>query len=344
MSSCGTPSVTTWARGGPGTTAELADLLERARRHPGFVAKSALAVVADVLGPSDGVGGPGDDGAAVGFGAGSVVVGGEALYPPFVEADPFGAGVAAVVANINDLAAMGAHPIGVIDTIAAPELHARQFLEGLRHAASLYGVAVLGGHLTVWEGPASASAFGVGVARELLSSRRAEPGQSLLLATCIEGVLRTDFPFFSSVKVRDRELASDIAVLSSLAERSACLAAKDVSMAGVLGSLAMLLEPTRTGVCIDLAGIPRPAGVSISEWLTVFPTYSFFLCTRPDRVEECRRAFDERGLACSLVGELDASGEVRARLDDREGLFLDLRHEAATGLAWGVADAPRSAH
>ena len=52
--------------------------------------------------------GPGDDGAVVEIlGGRSVVVCGEAIHPPFVAADPHGAGMAAVLANVNDLAAMG---------------------------------------------------------------------------------------------------------------------------------------------------------------------------------------------------------------------------------------------
>ena len=39
-----------------------------------------------------------------------VIACGEALLPTFVAADPYGAGVAAVLANVNDLAAMGLLP------------------------------------------------------------------------------------------------------------------------------------------------------------------------------------------------------------------------------------------
>ena len=42
-----------------------------------------------------------------------VIACGEALLPAFVAADPYGAGVAAVLANVNDLAAMGATPVAI---------------------------------------------------------------------------------------------------------------------------------------------------------------------------------------------------------------------------------------
>src|SRR5215207_8095517 len=126
------------------------------------------------------------------------MAGGEALWPPFVAADPFGAGVAAVLANVNDLAAMGARPTAILDTIVADGDVARAVLEGIAHAARLYDVRVAGGHLTVRDGLPAVAAFGIGEASAVLSARRVEPGLVLLLACCLDGAMRADFPFFAS--------------------------------------------------------------------------------------------------------------------------------------------------
>jgi selenophosphate synthetase-related protein len=107
---------------------ELADFL---RSHPALRAKGEIKLVSEVLDAGSWVHGPGDDGAVVDLGAGAppgwgadhVIACGEALLPAFVAADPYGAGVAAVLANVNDLAAMGAAPLAIVDTIVgSPEL------------------------------------------------------------------------------------------------------------------------------------------------------------------------------------------------------------------------------
>ena len=41
-----------------------------------------------------------------------------------------------------------------------------------------------------------------------------------------------------------------------MASSGACVAAKDISMAGLVGSLAMLLEWSRLGVTVDLEQLP----------------------------------------------------------------------------------------
>jgi uncharacterized protein len=324
-----------------GVTGELAEVIRGFRSHPGLLGKARIAMVTDVLGPTDWDRGPGDDAAALPRDGSHALVAGEAMWPPFVERDPFGAGIAAMVANVNDIAAMGGRPEALVDTIVADEASARLVLEGLRFAAELYRVPVVGGHLTIRPGPPALSAFILGTARRPLRALEAAPGQALLFCACLDGRMREDFPFFSSIRERGQAVADDVRLFADLAEAGHCRAAKDVSMAGVLGSLAMLLEPTRCGVLVDLDGLPRPPGVSLAAWAVAFPSFGFLLCAPPSRVQACRDAFTARGLACEQVGLLDASGAVRARLGGREGLLIDLRRQPVTGLLGSPGQAAR---
>jgi hypothetical protein len=313
----------------------LGELVSVVRSHPGVGNKAPIALVSDVLGPSDSFFGPGDDGAVVQDGDATMVVGGEALWPPFVQADPFGAGVAAVLANVNDLVAMGARPLAIVDTIVGPEELARQALEGMRYASGLYQVPIVGGHLTVQPGPPSITAFGLGRAAgedRVLSVAYAAPGQSLIVACCTEGSMRGDFNFFRSFDERGDRLGGDIRVLPRLAADRACVAAKDISMAGLVGSLAMLLEFRRLGVTVDLAGVPRPRDVPMGAWLTTFPCFGFLLCSPPGREPACLARFHERGLEAAVVGTLDHSGLIRLRDGDETATVFDLGAESVTGL------------
>src|SRR5437879_8206544 len=155
--------------------------------HPGLAAKAALRMIPDILGPTDWVGGPGDDTAAIASDGGFLLAAGEGMFPPFVAADPYGAGVAAVVANVNDVAAMGGRAVALANTVIGPEAVLSQALRGMAFACDLYGVPMVGGHLSVWDGPASVSAFVVGKASRLLSSSHATPGQGIPAPFCRPG-------------------------------------------------------------------------------------------------------------------------------------------------------------
>lgn len=316
--------------------ADVSALATTLRDNPALRAKSEIALVGEVLGGSDWVRGPGDDGAVVPLGPAGAAVDaiacGEALLPDFVARDPFGAGLAAVVTNVNDLAAMGARPRGIVNTIVGERRVAGEILRGLRRGSEIYRVPLVGGHLTIRAGQPALSAFGLGWTSRPLASAHAAPGQRLIVACCVQGTMRPDFPFFASFDQRGDELADDIAVLAEIAASGACVAAKDVSMAGLVGSLAMMLEPRRLGVSVDLAAIPRPAGVPFAAWLTCFPAFAFLLCAPADRAEECIRAFTGRGLAARAVGELDETGVVRIRRATQTADVIDVRTHTVIGL------------
>src|SRR6516165_6220527 len=312
---------------------DIDELVEAVRAHPGVRGKAAIGLVRGGFGDSDWRAGPGDDGAVVMHEGTALVVGGEAILPAFVAADPHGAGVAAVTTNLNDLAAMGAWPLALVDTVTGPPTVVRPVLEGMRWAAGLYDVPVVGGHLTGTAGPPSLSAFGLGRAGRPLSACAAAPGQSLVVAACLDGKMRADFPFFPSFDERGNRLAGDVRLLAEGASAGWVAAAKDVSMAGLVGSLAMLLECNQLGASLDLDAVPVPAGVTLREWLLCFPCFAFLLCVPAGVEGECLRAFAGRGLAAAVAGTLDGSGQVRICSAGRVATVFDLARVSVTNLA-----------
>jgi uncharacterized protein len=326
----------------PNEGVDLDELASFLRSHPALRAKADIGLVADVLGQRSWVRGPGDDGAVVPRRAGGdqqrsgtaqVIACGEALFPAFVAADPYGAGIAAVLTNVNDLAAMGAEPRAIVDTVVGSRELAREALRGMNDACQWYDVALAGGHLTLHDGAPALSAFGVGFAEAVLSTTNVAVGQSLIVAACTTGTMREDFPFFRTFEERRDQLADDVRVLASVAAAGSCVAAKDVSMAGLVGSLAMLLEWSRLGATVDLERLPRPKGVSMKNWLTCFPAYGFLLCSPPGRENDCLAPFRARGIEAEVVGVIDGSGLVGLRGGDRRSTVLDLAVDVVTGLA-----------
>jgi len=326
--------------GGPDQSTDLEALAAFLRSHPALRAKHEIGLVGEVLGAGSWVHGPGDDGAVVAADgppsaavATQVIACGEAMLPAFVARDPYGAGIAAVLTNVNDLAAMGAVPLAIVDTIVGSPDVAREALRGMKEACGWYDVALAGGHLTLHDGAPALSAFGVGRASAVLSTTHVAAGQSLVVAAATSGTMRTDFPFFRSFSERAGRMADDVRVLGGLAESGACVAAKDVSMAGLVGSLAMLLEWSGLGVTLDLERLPRPAAVSMQDWLTCFPAYAFLLCCPPGREDDCLSAFHDRELEAAAVGVVDDSGLVAVRSGEARAVVIDLTATPVTGLA-----------
>ncbi len=312
----------------------LDGIVETVRRHTGVTGKRFISSASQFVLPGDPVRGPGDDGAIVDVDGRQVVACGEAIAPAFVKADPFGAGIAAVLANVNDVAAMGGIPRGIVNTVVGSKELVAELLRGIRHAAAFYEVPVIGGHATESADTTALSAFAIGHAENVLSMANVRPGQSLMFACCLDGEMRPDFPFFTSLENQTPTLARDIRLLAEAASCGSAVAAKDVSMAGSLGSLAMLLEYTRFGAVLDMRKHPMPQRADPLRWLISFPTYAFWLAAEPEMAKSCAAHFEKHGLICAEVGKVtDDSAVVLVDGAERRTL-IDLRAESVTGL-WG---------
>ncbi|WP_244259670.1 AIR synthase-related protein, partial [Paraburkholderia phenazinium] len=126
-------------------------------------------------------------------------------------------------------------------------------------------------------------------------------------------------------------------LLPALAEDGLCEAAKDISMAGLLGTALMLLEASQVGARIDLDAVPRPEGVDFDRWLAAFPSYGFLLSVREARVAQVVERFVARGLACAPIGVVDASRELVLAEGGETGRLWDLRETPFIGAAPGAA-------
>ena len=277
---------------------------------------------------SDAAGFLGDDAAPV---PGSDLVAAcDAIVPSMVERDPTWAGWCSVVVNLNDVAAMGAHPVGLLDAVAARTAsHARRILLGLRAAAAAYGVPVLGGHTQLGV-PAALAVTALGRTAAPVPAAGGRPGHEVRLTADVGEAWRPGYASrqWDSTTTRSPE---DLRAMVAAVATARPAAAKDVSMAGVAGTLGMLAEASGCGAELDVARVPRPAGASVGDWLTCFPGFAM-LTTDPGPAPLA--AGPAVSAAC---GRLTGGHGVRLRWPD--GVCTPAVTESVTGL--GAAGAIR---
>ncbi|MFE7981129.1 MSMEG_0567/sll0787 family protein [Streptomyces cellulosae] len=244
-------------------------------------AKSALGPLLAALRAPAALGGAGfvgDDGAPVP--GTDVIAACDAIVPSMVERDPGWAGWCSVLVNINDLAAMGASPIGLLDAVGAKDTaHAARVLDGLGRAAQAYGVPVLGGHTQLGV-PAALSVTALGRTDHPVPGGGGRPGHAVRLTADLGGGWRTGYQgrqWDSSTHRRTDELRAMTGAVA--AARPA--AAKDVSMAGIAGTLGMLAEASGCRAVLDVAAVPRPRAVPMGDWLTCFPGFAMLTADEP---------------------------------------------------------------
>ncbi|GAA5070538.1 AIR synthase-related protein [Thermocatellispora tengchongensis] len=246
-------------------------------RHPIGRIAALVAAAKKPLGPllaGFAPGGPGfvgDDGAPVP--GTDVVAACDAILPSMVERDPEWAGWCSVLVNLNDLAAMGAEPVGLLDALGARDARAAaRVLDGLGRAAAAYGVPVLGGHTQLGV-PAALSVTALGRTARPVPGGGGRPGHRVRLTADLGGGWRPGYTgrqWDSTTVRRTPELRAMLGAVAAARPH----AAKDVSMAGVAGTLGMMAEAAGCGAVLDVAAVPRPAGAAMGDWLTCFPGFA----------------------------------------------------------------------
>jgi putative N-acetyltransferase (TIGR04045 family) len=234
----------------------------------------------------------------------------DAITPSMVQRDPEWAGWCGMLVTAHDLAAMGAEPIGALDALAAAERqHAERVLAGIRSGAEAFGLPVLGGHTQLGV-PAALAVTGVGRASGPVPAGGGGPGDALTLTADVAGGWRPGYAGrqwdCTSWRTRD-----ELAPMLSAVGRARPHAAKDVSMAGLVGTVAMLAEASGTGAELDVAAVPRPAAATMSDWLTCFPGMAFVTADARDA------PLPQAGACVSArCGRLQSTTGVRLRWPD----------------------------
>jgi uncharacterized protein len=311
----------------------LASLVARLRESRGFAHKSDISGVLARLPQEAQTVAIGDDCAAIPDGDGYLLFAIEGMVSDFVRAMPWFAGYSGVMVNVSDIYAMGGRPVAVVDALwSGDESEARNVLAGMAAASKTYGVPIVGGHSNVRSDGAQLAVAIVGRARKLLTSFDARPGDALVMAVDLRGKYEEPYPFWNaSVGAPEGRARADFEILPSLAEDGLCDAAKDISMAGVLGTALMLLECSQAGARIDLDALPRPPDADFERWLTAFPSFGFVLSVRRQHVDAVIARFNARSLAAAVIGDVEASSRIVVTKGDDMALLWNWRETPFIG-------------
>jgi AIR synthase-related protein len=323
-------------------------LLDSLRSTPAMLSKQAIQQPARAIGPVTSrltraqlYALPGDDTAAIACGEHFQLLAIEGMLPGFVNNAPWFAGWSAVMANVSDITAMGGRATAVVNAYwHHDDAAAQEILAGIRAACDAYGLLLAGGHTSLAPGNPTALAVAItGIASKLLSTLHVAPGQVIAMAVDLEGDWHADSTYWKAFEgVPAERLRSKLEVLPRLAEAELLRAAKDISNAGVLGSLLMLLETTGCGADIDLSHLPCPAHAELTRWLQVFPSYGFLMTLDEADWPNVQAAFAFEGLRCERIGQVNDSGALSVSSGTQQETFWDLRQRPFTGFSYPDLD------
>ncbi len=274
----------------------------------------------------------GEDAAVIEHNGEALLLAADGIWSRLMEADPYWAGYCSVLVNIHDIAAMGGHPIAMVDIFSIAKTTVQeQVVKGMHDASAQFGVPIVGGHLHP-DAPYSVidvSILGSARMDSVIYSHTAQIGDSVIAAIDITGRVHPSCALnWDSVTMKTAaEVRAQISLMEQIGRKHLVTAGKDISNPGIIGTLGMLLEVSGKGAEIDLGLIPKPNlaanDLTFEQWVRMYPGMGFILTANKRHVEELIRLFSSVGMTAHEIGSVNASRELRIRYEGKDTQVFD---------------------
>lgn len=255
-------------------------------------------------------------------------------------------GRCAVHANLNDLAAGGAEPVGLMLTALLPpeieEAHMRQMVQMIAQECEPLQVQILGGHTEVTDAVkrpvVSIAAVGKAKKGMLSTTTGAKPGDDIVvtkwialeatakLARSRREALLSRYPRHLLDDAERFQQYFSVIPEAATAVKSGVRAMHDVTTGGIFGALWELAEASGVGLEIELKKIPiRQETVEICEFFDLNPyqlgSTGSLLLAAPDGN---RLVLDlkQQGIPAVVIGKATADND-RVVINEDERRFLE---------------------
>ncbi len=321
----------------------LKALIEALRTFPGIVRKRAAAKVIAQFLQGRGTAGEiladfGEDAAVIQFDSYALLLATDGIMETIMTTDPYWAGYCAVLANVNDIAAMGGVPIAMVDVLSLRDIGGLDaVVEGMQAATVKFGVPIVGGHIhpDCHYNAVDIAILGRAARDAVIYSHTAAPGEAIVFAIDLDGDLHpsSDFSFDTTSKKSPAMVQRQLASMQTLAQECWVTAGKDMSNPGSIGTLAMLLESSGVGAHVDLEAIPTPdpMEMDLEHWLKVYHGCGFVVTAKEEHVEDVVATFADAALASAVVGEVTDTRKLYLKGDGEEHLLFDFDHDIIVG-------------
>ncbi|MFX1367413.1 MAG: AIR synthase related protein [Promethearchaeota archaeon] len=275
--------------------------------------------------------GLGEDSAAIGTQSDEVILlTTDAIVEELCLMSPQAAGFNAVLANVMDIYAAGGTPTSFAAALSYSDKNiGSQLLQGLIDGSHTFQVPIVRGHTN----PLAPSTYVVGSAtgtvqrKSLLTAGGAKTGDALVLLFDQVGKRGSSYRLgWDSVTGRtSEEVVKRLSVMNDLANLQLLTAAKDISVAGMIGTAGMLLEYSGKGGIISLDKIDecRPDAIGLEDWLRMFISLGFLVTTPKKDLQEVGQVAKEHGVISREIGSVDESETLRLFLGSDENVIFD---------------------
>lgn len=319
--------------------APIDDIAKAIRAYPGVTRKHTIHKIVDLLPTKEFpqvVAAEGEDAAAIDVGDQYILFAADGIMESLVSTAPYYAGYFAVLVNVNDIAAMGGRPLGMVDvmSIVQPDV-CKEMIRGMKEGIRKFAVPIVGGHVhpDCHYNAIDISIVGKVAKDALLRSSTAEPGDDIVFVIDLDGFYPEKLPyaFVTTVDKDDELVRAQMEAAAVVGDRHLAHSCKDMSNPGSIGTLGMMIESSGVGALVNVNDIPRPDWVDPVRWHLSYQGCGFCFACPPENSQEIIDIFREVGCEGAVVGKVDSSRQLKITDGVDTAVLFDFEKEIITG-------------
>ena len=231
----------------------------------------------------------------------------------YIEKFPLGAGFSSILVGVDDIYACGGKPLAASIIISfKDQIIGNKMIDGICKGSQLFKVPIVRGHTNIKEfNELSSTVIGEIKRDEYISATNAQDKDKIILAVDFIGKIgKASKLYWDTVTNKSsEEVLNKREAMNEIAKRKIVNSSKDLSNAGIFGTIMQLINYSKVGAIINITRIKIPpalkqANYTLETFIQMFLTTSYILTAQQEHCEEVLKIFSNHGLVATIIGEI----------------------------------------
>jgi hypothetical protein len=256
----------------------------------------------------------GEDSAAINDKDTYILVTTDRINTKFLKNFPFGAGFSSILVGVDDVYCCGGTPLAasLILSYENPKI-GQEIIEGICEGSKKFRVPIIRGH-TKPRGKSyelSSTMIGEIKKEDYISATNAKVGDSIILAVDFDGkVGKASKLYWDTVTFKSsEEVLNKRKAMNQIAKHHIVNASKDISNAGIFGSILQLTKYSSVGANINIDSMKIPPKLiaqnyTLETYFKMYLTTSYVLTAPLENCDNALKIFHAYGLEAGIIGEI----------------------------------------
>ncbi len=256
----------------------------------------------------------GEDSASILDNENLILITTDRIKTEYVLKNPFGAGFSSILVGIDDIYCCGGTPLAASLIVSFKNKQiGEKIIEGAMEGSQKFRVPIVRGHTNLNSNYDELSSTMIGEIKKslYLSAKNAQINDDIILAVDFSGKIPDVSKYYWDTVTfkQSNEVLLRRKSMNIIAQQQLANSAKDISNAGIFGTILQLIKYSNVGAIIYINKIKIPPllvrkGYDLETYTQMYLTTSYILSAPEDKSDEVLKIFDKHNMNATVIGKI----------------------------------------